>query len=239
MKKAESPERAQQTDPLVGHRARLKQRICTQAFDTIADYEVLECLLGYSIPRKDVKPLAKQLIAEFGSLGRVLSASPHALQRVKGVKENTIALLRAVRYANLHILKREVLQGSVLNSWDKIIDYYFSRMGRDRIESLHALFLNAQARVIKDDVLQEGTTNFTPIYPREILQRTIDLGAQGIVLIHNHPSGNVNPSKEDIQMTQNLVRICHDVGITLHDHLIISQENFFSFKRMGLLHEPV
>lgn len=227
-----------QSNLLAGHRARLRQRIVSQPFDTLADYEILECLLGYAIPRKDVKLLAKQLIAEFGSLGQVLSAPPHALQHVKGVKENTAALLKAISYANLHILKREVMRGSVLDSWDKIIDYYFARMGRDRIESLHALFLNARACVIKDEVLQEGTTNFTPIYPREILQRTIDLGAQGIILIHNHPSGNANPSKEDIRMTQNLVRVCHDVGIILHDHIIISQDNFFSFKRMGLLHEP-
>ena len=228
-----------ESNPLEGHRSRLRKRVCTQPFDTLADYEILECLLGYAIPRKDVKVLAKQLIAEFGSLGAVLSAPAHALQRVKGVKENTAALLKAACYANLHILKREITRGSVLDSWDKIIDYYFSRMGRDRIETLHALFLDARACVIKDEVLQEGTTNFTPIYPREILQHAINLGAQGLVLIHNHPSGNVNPSKEDVRMTQNLVRTCHDVGIIFHDHIIISQDNFFSFKRMGLLHEPV
>ena len=224
---------------LAGHRARLRQRISTQPYDTLADYEILECLIGYAIPRKDVKLLAKQLIAEFGSLGGVLSAPAHALKHVKGVKDNTAALLKAVSYANLHILKREIMRGSVLDNWEKIIDYYFARMGRDRIESLHALFLDARARVMKDEVLQEGTTNFTPIYPREILQRTIDLGAQGLILIHNHPSGNANPSKEDIRMTQSLVRTCQDVGIILHDHIIISQDTVFSFKKKGLLHEPL
>ena len=216
-----------------GHRERLRNRILTGPYASVADYEILECLLGYAIPRRDVKPIAKELIRHFKSLGNVFAATPADLMEVTGIKEMTATLLHAVHYAHLHALEKEISGHSVIEKWDKILDYYFVNIGRETRETFHVLFLNAKACVISDEELQKGTVNQTAIYPREIIKRALALGAVYIVLIHNHPSGDLKPSPDDILMTEQLEQTCKGVNIKLHDHIIVSKKGVYSFKQQG------
>ena len=219
----------------LGHRDRLKNKVLTFGADTLRDYELLELLLIYAIPRKDVKPLAKELICSFGSFAAVLTASPEELKRIKGVKDSTAALIVAVRGAALMMTKSRFSSETVINDWKALIEYCTIDMGQKKSECLKIIFLDTRNRLIKDEILQNGTISQTPVYPREIARRALELGAASVIMVHNHPAGDLRPSKNDVLMTKAVKNALGTLDIALIDHLIISKSGHISFKACGLL----
>lgn len=219
----------------LGHRDRLKNKVLTFGSDVLQDYELLELLLTYSIPRKDVKPLAKELISVFGSFAAVLNASPEELKQVKGIKDSSSVLIAAVHSAALRIAKNQFSNGPVIKDWNALIEYCKIDMGQKKNECLRVIFLDARSRLIKDEILQKGSINQTPVYPREIAKRALDLGAASIVMVHNHPACDMRPSKNDIKMTETVKKALTALDIELIDHIIISKTGHFSFKACGFL----
>jgi DNA repair protein RadC len=218
----------------VGHRQRLRERFLTAGPDALQDYELLELLLFSALPRQDVKPLAKQLLSQFKNLKGVIHASDEELRRAE-LSDSPIALLRAIAAAHLRIGKAEIMDQPVLSSWQKILDYCQAAMGQEKIEQFRILFLNRKNRLIADEVQQRGTIDHTPVYVREVIKRALELGAGAIILVHNHPSGDPTPSRDDIAMTREVAMAAQAVGITLHDHLIIGGGKHVSLKDSGLL----
>lgn len=218
-----------------GHRQRLRDRFLRDFGASMADYELLELLLTLALPRRDVKPIAKELVARFGSFADVVSADPAALETVKDVKSSTVTALKLVQAAAQRLSKQQVMNAPVLSSWDKLIDYCRVAMARETVEQVRLLFLDHKNRLIADEVQQRGTVNHTPLYPREVMKRALELNASALILVHNHPSGDPTPSGDDIQMTYDIRDAAKKLGITLHDHLIISKGGHTSFKSSGLL----
>ena len=219
----------------LGHRERLRQRLLSAGSAALADYELLEFLLYAAKPRGDTKPLAKALLRRFGSLARVLGAEPEALGSVKGMGPASIAALIAVRAAAREMLRAEVKDRSVISSWQQLLDYCTARLGHADTEEFHLLFLDNKNALITDEKQQEGTVNHTPVYPREVAKRALELSASAVIMVHNHPSGDVTPSKADIEMTRAVREAVKAVGIALHDHLVIGRGRHASFKSLGLL----
>lgn len=218
-----------------GHRQRLRQRFVATGGDGMPDYEILELLLSQAIPRTDVKPVAKALLTRFGSMGEVMSASLADLQEVKGVGEAAAVALKVVQAAGLRLAHQHVLNKNVIGSWDSLIDYCKAAMGYEKIEQLRVLFLDRKNILIADEVQQRGTVDHTPLYPRQVLKRALDLNASALILVHNHPSGDPTPSRDDIEMTKEVRDAADKLGIALHDHVIIGKNTHASFKSMGLL----
>lgn len=219
----------------LGHRDRLRERFLATGGEALPDYELLELLLFSAIPRKDVKPLAKDLIAKHGSLANVLSATADNLEATAGISRSTAILLKAVEQAGRRLSRAEAMEQPVIGSWDKLIDYCRSTMAREPREQFRLLFLDRRNRLIADEVQQTGTVDHTPAYPREVVRRALEVGATAIVLAHNHPSGDPNPSKADIAMTRQISQAAETMGIVVHDHVIISKSGHVSFKTLGLL----
>ena len=219
----------------LGHRQRLRRRFLDGGADALPDYELLELLLCLALPRQDVKPLAKDLLDRFGGLAGVLTAEVAALTRVPGVKENTAAALKLVTAAAKRLARTEVMGRPVMSSWDKLLDYCRVSLAHQPNERFHLLFLDRRNALIADEMQQSGTVDQTPLYPREVVKRALELNASGIIMVHNHPSGDPTPSRADIDMT----RLVHDaakaVGIVLHDHLVIGRTGHSSFRAQGLL----
>lgn len=228
-----SPDGAQ--DYRLGHRERLKQKVILFGADVLQDYELLEILLTYAIPRKDVKPLAKDLIRTFGSFAAVVNASPDELKKVKGIKDNSAALLTVVRSSALRMAKSRFSSEPVIKDWKALIEYCTIDMGEKKNECLRIIFLDARNRLIKDEILQQGTISQTPVYPREIAKRALELGAASIVMVHNHPAGDMRPSQSDIRMTRAVQDALSALEIGLIDHIIISKSGHISFKACGFL----
>ena len=218
-----------------GHRDRLRERFLKSGVDGLQDYELLEVILFSAIPRKDVKPLAKQLLKEFGSISALLSASITDLQKVKGLSENAAVLFKAVQALTQKMLRNDMEKKPILGSWQKLIDYCYVAMAHEKREHFRVLFLNRKNQLMADEVQQIGTVDHTPVYPREIIKRALELGATAMILVHNHPSGDPNPSDSDIAMTEEIIRAAAALDILVHDHLIISQNGHISFKSLGLL----
>ena len=219
----------------LGHRDRLRQRFREAGGETLPDYELLELVLFRSIPRRDVKKLAKDLIARFGSFAEVIGTSVERLAEVDGIGESTALDLKVVESAARRLLKGEVRQRTSLSSWKALIDYCRVAMAFSEREELRLLFLDKKNGLIADEVQQTGTVDHTPVYPREIVRRAIELSATALILVHNHPSGDTTPSQADIRMTQEVVAIAKQLGIAVHDHLIIGRSGHTSFKGLGLL----
>lgn len=217
------------------HRKRLRTRFLGDMGAHMADYEILELLLCQAIPRRDVKPLAKDLISRFGSLGDVLAAEPKTLSGVPGLGESAVVGLKVVQQAALRLLKHDMESGHVLSSWQSVLNYCQASMGREKVEQFRLLFLNNRNRLIADEIQQRGTVDHTPLYPREVVKRALDLGASAVIMVHNHPSGDPTPSKADIQMTREVRDALSKIGIALHDHLIIGKGDFTSLKTDGLM----
>lgn len=217
-----------------GHRDRLRERFLA-APDAMPDYELLELLLFMAIPRRDVKPIAKILVARFGNLAGVLNASVAELAGVEGVSENTAVALQTIRTAGLRLLKQEILQRPVLGSWQRLLDYLHAAMAHEKKEHFRLLFLNKKNELIADEVQQSGTVDHTPAYPREIMKRALEVGATALILVHNHPSGDASPSKADIEMTKQILAAAAPFNIMVHDHLIVSRTGTVSFKSLGLM----
>jgi DNA repair protein RadC len=218
-----------------GHRDRLRDRLLERGGASLADYEVLEFLLFGAKPRGDMKPLAKDLLARFGSLSRVLTADPDALARVPGMGKASVAALKIVTQAAERLAREEAMAGDVISSWDKLLAYCRQTMAHQKIEQFRLLFLDKRNRLIADEVQQQGTIDHTPVYTREVMKRALELGAAALILVHNHPSGDTEPSAADIAMTEELRSAAEKLGIAIHDHLVIGRAGHASFRSLGLL----
>jgi len=218
-----------------GHRARLRQRLLNGGAEALADYEVLEYLLFGANARGDTKPLAKELLARFGSLAGVLGASPGALMQVRGLSEVGVGSLKIAALAARRMARSEVRQKPVLGSWQALIDYLAIDMANLTVERVRVLYLNARNQLILDHELGDGTVDEAAIYPREVIRRGLDIGATALILVHNHPSGNPEPSRADIQITHRIAEAGRLLGITVHDHVIIGREGHVSLRAKGLL----
>ncbi len=219
----------------IGHRARLRARFLEAGGEHLPDYELLEMILFSARPRGDVKPLAKRLIKQFGSFAQVLYATDHELKQVDEVGDAVISALKTVRVSAQRLVKSEIGDQTVIASWSALLDYCKLAMGKNRIEEFRVLFLNNRHALIADEVLQRGTINHTPVYPREVVKRGLELSAASVILLHNHPSGDPTPSKADIDITTKIVEAAATVGITVHDHVIITDGGHYSFKSFGLI----
>lgn len=217
-----------------GHRDRLRARFLASP-DSLPDYELLELILFMAIPRKDVKPIAKILIDRFGNINGVLNASFQDLQGVMGISENTAIALKAIQATGLRLMKQEIMERPIFTNWQRLLDYCQASMAHETKENFRLLFLNKKNELIADEVQQTGTVDFTPAYPREIMKRALELGATAIILVHNHPSGDLTPSQADIDMTKQVIIAAKPFDITIHDHLIVSRSGVSSFKMLGLI----
>ena len=218
-----------------GHRDRLRERFLNAGSEALADYELLELVLFMAQPRRDTKPVAKALLDRFGSFAGVISADPRRLDEVKGVGRAGVIALKSVQAAALRFMRDEVMERPVLGSWDKLLTYCRASMGYGTTEQFRILFLNNRNALIADEVQQSGTVDHTPVYPREVVKRALELGATAIIMVHNHPSGDPTPSKADIAMTREVVEAAKKLRISVHDHLIIGRTGHASFKAMALL----
>ncbi len=218
-----------------GHRERLRRRLLDKGPESLADYEILEFLLFGAKPRGDTKPLAKVLLARFGSLAAVLTTDARDLATVEGLGEASVALLKLVPEAARRLAREEVMDQPVIASWDKLLAYCRIVLAREKVERFHLLFLDRKNKLIADEIQQRGTVDHTPVYPREVVKRALELGASAIILVHNHPSGDPTPSKADIAMTREILAAAEKLGIAIHDHVIIGRSGHNSFKSMGLL----
>jgi DNA repair protein RadC len=218
-----------------GHRERMRTRILAGGGDAMADYELLEMVLFVALPRVDTKTLSKTLIARFGSYSAVIAAPPEELREVKGIGESAIATLKVVQLAAQRLARAEVLDRPVLNNWDRLIDYLHAVLARERVEQFRVLFLDTRNRLLADEAQARGTVNHTPVYPREVVKRALELKATALILVHNHPSGDPTPSRDDVEMTQEVKRAAAVLSITLHDHVIIGNGKWLSFRQEKLL----
>lgn len=219
----------------LGHRQRLRERFLKPGGEHIADYELLELILFSARPRGDVKPIAKRLLKHFGSFDAVIHADVNELSKIDEVGEATIAALKMILVASKRLLKAEVKDKPVIQSWAALMDYCTLAMGKNKIEEFRVLFLNHKNALIADEVMQRGTVDHTPVYPREIIKRALELAASSLILLHNHPSGDPTPSKADIDMTKKIIEAAKSVNITVHDHVIISESGTYSFSSYNLL----
>jgi DNA repair protein RadC len=218
-----------------GHRARLRKRFRDAGADALTDYELLELVLFRALPRRDVKPLAKELIAKFGSFAEVIAAPTSRLKEVKGLGDSAITDLKIIQAAANQLARGQVKKRPVLSSWSAVLDYCRTAMAFAEKESFRVLFLDKRNQLIADELQQTGTVDHTPVYPREVVKRALELSATAIILVHNHPSGDPTPSRADIQMTQSIVEIARPLGISVHDHLIVGKEGHASFKGLRLI----
>jgi DNA repair protein RadC len=218
-----------------GHRERLRGRFREAGADALADYELLELLLFRAMPRRDVKPLAKALINRFGSFAEVVAAPPPRLAEVPGLGSAAITEIKIVQAAANRFARGQMKRRPVLSSWSSVLDYCRTAMAFSDKEQLRVLFLDKRNQLIADEVQQVGTVDHTPVYPREVVKRALELSATAIIIVHNHPSGDPTPSRADIQMTQSIVEIAKPLGISVHDHIIVGKEGHASFKGLKLI----
>lgn len=213
----------------------MRQRFKTKGSEALEDYELLELLLFRLIPRRDTKPIAKALLEKFGSLAQVFGAPAARLQEVKGIGESVAYDLKLVSQISQRMLKSELRDKQLLSSWTAVIDYCHSAMAFEEREQFRILFLDKKNVLIADEVQQTGTVDHTPVYPREVVKRALELSTTAIILVHNHPSGDPTPSRADIDMTQLIMETAKPLGITLHDHIIIGKDGHVSFKGLKLI----
>jgi DNA repair protein RadC len=219
----------------LGHRERLRERFLDAGPDAVTEYELLELLLFRAIPRRDVKPLAKALIAKFGSFAEVVAAARPRLREIEGLGEAAIAEIKIVQAAANRLARGEAKKRTVLSSWSAVLDYCRTTMAFADKEQFSIIFLDKRNQIIADETQQTGTVDHTPVYPREVVKRALELSATALILVHNHPSGDPTPSRADIQMTQSIVEIAKPLGIAVHDHIIVGKEGHASFKGLKLI----
>lgn len=219
----------------VNHRQRLRDRFMKAGTTALADYELLELLLFRAIPRRDVKPLAKTLLAEFGDFNRVISAPASRLCRIDGVGEAVVQELKIVEAAAHRLGQARVMGQNALTSWSSLMEYCKISMAHRETEQFRILFLDRKNILIADEEQARGTVDHVPVYPREVAKRALELNASALILVHNHPSGDPTPSEADIAMTERVNVALNVLGINLHDHVIIGQATDASFRSLGLL----
>ena len=218
-----------------GHRARLRERFRKGGGEPLEDYELLELLLFRSIPRQDTKPIAKGLIRAFGSFAEVLGAPADRLQCVPGVGPNVAQDLKLIEAAGRRLARGAIGKREVLSSWTAVLEYCRTAMAFATVEQFRILFLDRRNALIADEVQQSGTVDHTPVYPREVVKRALELSATAVILVHNHPSGDPAPSRADIEMTRQIVEVAKPFGISVHDHIIVGREGHASFKGLRLI----
>jgi DNA repair protein RadC len=219
----------------LGHRERLRDRFLGGDDGALADYELLELLLCQARPRVDMKPVAKALLKRFGSFAGVMAATPTELQEIDGVGPAAAAIIKVVQVSALRMAQQDIVQRDVIGSWKKLLDYCRMRMAEEKTEQFRLLFLDNKNAVIADEQQQRGTINHTPVYPREVVKRALELGASAIILVHNHPSGDPTPSADDIAMTKEVAAAAEKLGIAVHDHIVIGRKGHASLRSMGYL----
>jgi DNA repair protein RadC len=217
-----------------GHRARLRKRFLDAGPDGFHDYELIEYLLTLTLPRVDTKPLAKRLIDDFGGIGRLLGSSADSLRR-EGLTDPTIAALKIAEATALRLLETRIESQPVLSSWDALGDYLHATMAHRRTEEVRILFLNAKNMLIANEALWQGSVDEASVHVREVIARTIALGATALIVVHNHPSGDPTPSSQDIRLTRDLVEAGRHMKVTVHDHVIVGAQGRTSMRAMGLI----
>ena len=219
----------------LGHRERLRERFLNGGADALPDYELLELLLTLARPRVDCKPLAKELLKRFGGLPALMAADPDRLRGIDGVGDSTVTALKIVQAMAQRMLKRDVLDKPVLDSWNKVLDYCHSVMAQQREEQLRLFFLDSRNALVADEMQSKGTVNHTPLYVREVVKRALELGASALIMAHNHPSGDPSPSREDIALTREVRKALETVGVSLHDHIIIGRKGHVSLRSLNVI----
>ena len=218
-----------------GHRQRLRERLL--ATGSVADYELLEMLLFAANPRGDTKPLAKTLLKEFGGFASVLTADQAALEKIDGVSQASIASLRVVLESAKRLTREEALSAPILNNAEKLIDFCRVHLAHQRVEEFHLLFLDTKNRLIHHEVQQRGTIDQTAVYVREVVASALRVGGTGLILVHNHPSGDPKPSRADVGLTRDIIVACDPLNIAVHDHLIVGRSGHVSLRSRGLMEE--
>jgi DNA repair protein RadC len=219
----------------IGHRSRLRKRLLNGGPEALADYEILEYLLFASIKKGDTKPLAKALIAHFGSLSNVLNTEHDSLQQIAGIGEYSAAALKSVAVAARRMARSELTDRPVLSSWQSLLDYLKIDMAHLNVERVRVLYLDTRNRLIDDHHVGDGSIDEASIHPREVIRRAMDVGAAALILVHNHPSGNPEPSSADIQITKRIAEAGRLLGVVVHDHVIIGREGHVSFRARGII----
>jgi DNA repair protein RadC len=217
-----------------GHRERVRQRLIEGGSDALLDHELIEYLLTLSLRRQDTKPIARRLIAEFGSFGAVVTADPESLRRT-GLGPQSIAAIKIAQASALRLLKGDVAQRPILSSWQALLDYLHAAMAHRMTESARVLHLNTRNMLIQDEQVSEGSIDQAPIYVREVARRALELGSAAIILVHNHPSGDPAPSRQDIALTRDIAAALKPLGIQVHDHVIIGATGHTSLRAQGLM----
>lgn len=219
----------------VGHRARLRQKLAESGGEALHDHELIEYLLALAIPRRDTKPLAKALLREFGGIGGLMTADWQAIARVPGMGDTSIAAIKIVQATLLRMLRNSVAEKPVLASWQALLDYLRADMAFLSVERVRVLHLNSRNQLLRDDHMGDGSVDQAAIYTREVIKRAIELGSASLILVHNHPSGDPSPSRQDIEITRQIVDAGKRLGITVHDHIIIGEKGHASLRAQGLL----
>ena len=219
----------------LGHRERLKARFREAGSDTLQDYELLELILFQVIPRKDTKPLAKALLARFMSFSGVLAAPEAQLLEVEGVGEAVALHFKVLQATAQRFARDKIVESPLLDSWSAVVDYCRAAMAFEAVEQFRILFLDRKNHLIANEVQQQGTVDHTPVYPREVVKRALELSATAIIMVHNHPSGDPTPSRADIEMTKQVIDVAKPLGIAVHDHLIVGKGGHVSLKGLRLI----
>src|ERR1700712_2493471 len=218
-----------------GHRERLRERFYSAGPDALSDYELLEMALFPALPRRDTKPLAKLLLKKFGSFAEVVHAPEARLREVEGIGDASVHQIKLLAAAASRVAKGEIKRSISLSSWNDVIGYCRSGMAFADKEQFRLLFLDKRNQLIADEVQQTGTVDHTPVYPREVVKRALELSATAIILVHNHPSGDPTPSRSDIEMTKAIIEVAKPLGIAVHDHLIVGKQGHASLKGLKLI----
>jgi len=225
-----------EADDHAGHRQRVRERFLRVGGDALEDYELLELALQLVLPRRDTKALAKTLLREFGSFSGVFNASDVRLRKIKGLGETSIAHIKVIQAVAARFGRDRIdHEKPILSSWSQLIDYCRSQMAFEAIEQFRILFLDKKNRLIADEVQQTGTVDHTPVYPREVIKRALELSATALILVHNHPSGDPSPSSADVRMTREIADVAKPLGIVLHDHIIVGKSGHASLRGLKLL----
>ncbi|HEX8380352.1 MAG TPA: DNA repair protein RadC, partial [Allosphingosinicella sp.] len=218
-----------------GHRARLRRRLFEGGPEALLEHELIEYLLALALPRRDTKPLAKKLIRDFGGFGRLVSADAEAIMRVGDVSEGAAAAIKIAQATALRLLESRVIDQPVLGSWQALLDYLRADMGALAVERVRILYLNARNMLIRNEPMSEGSVDEAAVYVREVIRRALEYHSTAIILVHNHPSGDPQPSQQDIRLTREIVEAGRPLGISVHDHVIVGARTCASMKSLGLI----
>ncbi|ARR52479.1 hypothetical protein HY78_02935 [Rhizorhabdus wittichii DC-6] len=225
------------TDPATdasGHRARLRRRLAEGGPDALLDHELIEYLLALAIPRRDTKPMARALLAEFGGLGPLLSADPESLARA-GLSEGVVAALKIAEASALRLLRSKVQDRPILSDWQALADYLRADMAHRAVERVRVLHLNSKNVLVRDELVSEGSVDQAAVYVREIIRRALELGSAALIIVHNHPSGDPQPSRQDVELTRELIAAAKPLGIAIHDHVVVGTRGQASLRALGLI----